>query len=583
MFKVYGVLVSCLSWSMVTAAYAAPVPKKTASVCQNPDLSALKKSLLPEGNSAQPEALPPPNPFQIPQPQQPQSVAIGQTQTLSLPAAISLAFDRNQDFQVTQLQLQRSCAQLKQVRASLYPTLQVSGSISRTDNGSFDPQKRSYSSGAGSQVQQETTAALAQQRAISQQEFQQQLQELQTRFQKSATQVQRNNFQTQLSSLQSRSNSLAVFPNITEISPLTSSDVVPPLVSSNSPGGIGGYFNGSLALTYSIWTGGRRSASLEAAQKQVEYADFEVQRQLQVLRQSVVSNYYNIQQTQALIEVANSAVTNYQESLRTVQLGEVAGTKTKFEVLQAAVTLTDAQQNQTQANTLYTVARRQLVEQLNLPETVDIDLPAESKAVKAEIWSLPLEDSILLGLNHRIELTQTDLQLKIAQRQKRIALSQKQPQLQGFASFDVADDLEDQHLGDYGYRVGVQVSLDVFDGGNVRSQVRQLDATIAQIMQQFAQFKESIRFEVEQAYFSLKANEANIETSNQSLISAEESLRLADLRLKAGVGTAQEVTRAQADLTQAQGNSVAAILGYNRSLEALKKATGYASPEALKP
>jgi outer membrane factor, OMF family len=381
--------------------------------------------------------------------------------------------------------------------------------------------------------------------------------------------------------LQTRSNSLAFLPSVTTVTPLTSSDVAPPLTSSDSTGGTGGYFNGSLALTYSIWTGGRRSASIEAAQKEVEFADLEVQRQLQLLRQNVVSNYYDIQQTQALIEVANSAVANNQESLRTIQLGELAGTKTKFEVLQAAVTLADAQQNQTQANTLYTIARRQLAQQLNLPGNFDITLPAEAKAAKAETWSPTLEDSIILGLNHRIELVQTELQLQIAQRQKRIVLSQKRPQLQGFATVDLADDLEDPILGDYGYRVGVQISLNVFDGGNVRSQVKQLDATIGQITQQFAQFKESIRFEVEESYFNLKANEANIETANQSLITAQESLRLADLRLKAGVGTIQEITRAQADLTQAQGNLVGAILGYNRSLESLKRATGYVAPEGL--
>jgi len=574
MFKVYGVLVPVFSLSMMATVYAAPTTKKPDSVCSNTTLKGLEQSLLLDPKE-QSEPLPPNNAMDIPQ--QPQAVTLQQTRSLSLNAAIRLAFERNQDLRISQLQLERSCAQLKEARASLYPTLQVNGGISRTDNGTYDPQQRIYSSNTASQIQQETTNSLLQQQAIAQQDFQQQLQALQTRFQTTTTQIQRNTFQQQLGQLQRRTSGLVTLPDPVDITPITARDVVLPLTTIDTDGGRGGFLNASLALTYRILTGGQRSASINAAQKQVEFATLDVQRQMQQLRQDITSNYYDMQQTQALIGVADSAVKNNQENLRIIQLGEMAGTRTKFEVLEAAVTLRDAQQNQIQANSLYTIARRQLAQQLNLPNDVDITLPATATATKAGQWSPTLEESIVLALNNRIELTQTQLQIKIAQLQKRVVLSQKLPQVQGFATFNVADDLEDRNLGRYGYSVGVQMSLDVFDGGSVKAQVKQLDATIANINQQFSQFKESIRFDVEQAYYNLKANETNIATANQSVTAAQEGLRLANLRLQAGVGTTLEVTRAQADLTQAQGNSVAATLGYNRSLEAIQRATGYIS------
>jgi outer membrane factor, OMF family len=583
MFKVYGVLVPVFSLSMMATVYAAPTTKKPDSVCSNTTLKGLEQSLLPDPKE-QSEPLPPNNALDIPQ--QPQAVTLQQPRSLSLNTAIRLAFERNQDLRISQLQLERSCAQLKQARASLYPTLQVNGGISRTDGGTYNPQQRTYNSNAASQIQQETTNSLLQQRSIAQQDFQQQLQQLQTRFQTTNTQIQNNTFQQQIQQLQQRTSTLITLPDPVDITPITASDVVLPLTRINgdtTDAGRGGFFNASLALTYNILTGGQRSASINAAQRQVEFATLDVQRQMQQLRQDITSNYYDMQQTQALIEVADSAVKNNQENLRIIQLGEMAGTRTKFEVLDAAVTLRDAQQNQIQAKTLYTIARRQLAQQLDLPNDVDITLPPTAQATKAGQWSASLEESIVLALNNRIELTQTQLQIKIAQLQKRVVLSRKLPRVQGFATFDVADDLEDKHLGRYGYSVGVQLSLDVFDGGSVRAQAKQLDATIANINQQFNQFKESIRFEVEQAYYNLKANETNIQTANQSVVAAQEGLRLANLRLQAGVGTTLEVTRAQADLTQAQGNLVAATLGYNRSLEAIQRATGYISSGAKNP
>jgi outer membrane factor, OMF family len=582
MFKVYGVLVPVFSLSMMATVYAAPTTKKPDSVCSNTTLKGLEQSLLPDPKE-QSEPLPPNNALDIPQ--QPQAVTLQQPRSLSLNTAIRLAFERNQDLRISQLQLERSCAQLKQARASLYPTLQVKGGISRTDNGTYNPQQRTYNSDAASQIQQETTDSLLQQRTTAQQDFQQQLQELQTRFQTTNTQIQSNTFQQQIQQLQQRTSNLVTLPDPVDITPITASDVVLPLSSINdsTDAGQGGFFNASLALTYSILTGGQRSASINAAQRQVEFATLDVQRQMQQLRQDITSNYYDMQQTQALIGVADSAVKNNQENLRIIQLGEMAGTRTKFEVLDAAVTLRDAQQNQIQAKTLYTIARRQLAQQLDLPNDVDITLPPTATATKEGQWSASLEESIVLALNNRIELTQTQLQIKIAQLQKRVVLSRKLPQVQGFATFDVADDLEDKHLGRYGYSVGVQLSLDVFDGGSVRAQAKQLDATIVNITQQFNQFKESIRLEVEQAYYNLKANETNIQTANQSVVAAQEGLRLANLRLQAGVGTSLEVTKAQADLTQAQGNLVAATLGYNRSLEAIQRATGYISSGATNP
>jgi outer membrane protein TolC len=218
------------------------------------------------------------------------------------------------------------------------------------------------------------------------------------------------------------------------------------------------------------------------------------------------------------------------------------------------------------------------VQQIGLPETIDVTLPDTARVERAGTWSPSLEETIILALNNRVELTQTRLQRQITELQKRIARSQKLPQLQGFASLNLADDLEDRVLGAYGYSVGVQANFNVFDGGAVSAQLRRLDEVLRSLDQQFNQLKESIRFEVEQAYFSLQTNATNIETSNQALTQAQEALRLAQLRFSAGVGTSLEVTRAQGDLTQAQGNQVAAILDYNRALSNLESATGYAAP-----
>jgi outer membrane factor, OMF family len=550
---------------------AAPSLSQSAeTLCQSSNLSFLEVGLIPK-TAKIPDALPQKKPLAIPK--QPSAVLLQNTLSLNIPVAIRLAFERNPDLQTARLQFQRSCAQLKQSKAALFPSLRVSGSIARTDGSSFSPQNRSYSSSPTSP--QSIGSILQQQQSTTQQQLQQDISTLQQRFQQTATQVQTNTLQQQIQQLQQRASLSATLPTSIDLTPLTANDVVLPLRPGSSAGGTGGYFNGALSLNYNIFTGGQRDASIQASQTQVKNATLEIQRQLQRLRQLVTSNYYDLQQTQALIAVADGSVTNLTENLRIIQLGEQAGIRTRFEVLQASVSLADAVQNQTQAKSLYTIARRQLAQQLNLPDTADVTLPSSSKPEKAGQWPLSLEETIVLALNNRVELNQTKLQRQITQFQKKITASQLRPQIQSFVALNLADDLEDRFLGAYGYSVGVQMNMSVFEGGSVRSQLRQFDKNIEIIDQQFSQLKESIRFEVEQAYFNLQSDATNITTSNEALTQATESLRLAQVRRDAGVGTTLEVTRSQSDLAQAQSNLIKAILDYNRQLVVLERATGF--------
>ena len=559
--------------STQTNGSAASKPQSAETICKLKNLSFLEEELIPK-TAEVPEALTQQAPLEIPQ--QPSAVAVQNTLSLNLPTVIRLAFERNSDIQSARLQVQRSCAQLKQFKAALLPSLSVSGSIARTDGSSFSPRNRSYGSGSsGATASQSVASGLQQQQSAAAGQLQQDIGQLQQRFQQTPTQIQTNTLQQQIQQLQLRASQSAILPTAINLSPLNANSVALPLRSGSSAGGNGGYFNGALTLSYNLYTGGQRDASIKSSQRQVQNAVLELQRQLQRLRQTITSNYFDLQQTQALIAVADSSVKNLQENLRIIQLGEQAGIRTRFEVLQASVSLADAVQNQTQAKSLYAIARRQLVQQLNLPSAADVTLPSTANPEKAGQWSLSLPETIVLALNNRVELSQTKLQRQITQLQKRVVSSQRKPQVQGFTSLNLADDLEDRFLGAYGYSVGVQMSLSAFDGGDVRSQLRQLDKNLEIIDQQFNQLKESIRFEVEQAYFTLQANGTNIDTANGALTQATESLRLAEVRRDAGVGTTLEVTRAQADLTQAQGNFIQAILAYNRALVTLERATGF--------
>jgi outer membrane protein TolC len=140
------------------------------------------------------------------------------------------------------------------------------------------------------------------------------------------------------------------------------------------------------------------------------------------------------------------------------------------------------------------------------------------------------------------------------------------------ASYNLQEQLDDGSDVADGYSVGATVDWAFFDGGAARARAEQA-STDAEIDQaEFANQRDAIRLEVENAFYNLNANRDNIKTANDALGTSEESLRLARLRFQAGAGTQTEVIDAQTELTTARGNLLNAIIDYNQSYAELQRA-----------
>ncbi len=327
--------------------------------------------------------------------------------------------------------------------------------------------------------------------------------------------------------------------------------------------------NASIQLSYNVFTGGQRDGNIKAAQEQVRNAELDLQRQLEELRFDVTSDYYDIQQADALVRIAQAAVENSQISLRDAVARERAGLGTVFEVLQAEVQLANNQQQLTQAFSQQSTARRQLAQTLNVAS--DVNLSAADPIQTIGDWQLSLDESIALGFRNRVELSQQITQRNAALQQRRVALGNLLPQISIGATGTGADDLSDSVSPDVGYAVSGQLSLVLFDGGASRASAAQQEASAAIAESQFASFRNLIRFQIEQSYYTLKSSQQNIETNQVAVQQATEGLRLARLRFQAGVGTQLEVSNAETALTQAQSNLLSATVDYNRAISALQR------------
>ncbi len=441
-------------------------------------------------------------------PTKPSEVDVDAPQPITLRQALELAIKNNKDIQVSRLTVERSQEELRQAKADLYPT--------------FSTQLQLDNSRSTTSDLREAIAEL---------------------------------------DLEAQQEAFDANPDLFD----------EPTIDPSASNTTGNTFSGSVSVNYDIYTGGRRSADIRRARRQLRFNELDLETIVEQTRFDTASDYYALQNSDAQVEIQQAAVEDAQQTLRDAQLLEQAGLGTRFEVLQAEVELAQAQQDLTTAIANQNIARRQLAETLSLGQQVN--LRSADAIEEAGEWNLTLPQSIVLAYKNRAELEQFLLQREINDAQRQIALADIRPQVSVTGSYQLFNGFNDDidKLGD-GYTAAAIVQWQFFDGGAARAIADQEETDIDIAETQFADQRNQVRFEVEQAYYGLEANQENIDTATRGVNLAEESLRLARLRFQAGVGTQTDVINAQTALTQARGDLVSAIIDYNQSYVQLQRA-----------
>lgn len=327
---------------------------------------------------------------------------------------------------------------------------------------------------------------------------------------------------------------------------------------------------GTLGINYNIFDSGVNDATIAAAENNLRIAESTLNQARQSLRLNVVTAYYNLQNADETIRIQRQAVKNAERSLKDTTTRERAGVGTKFDILQSEVSLANAKQDLLNAEATQLVARRELSRQLNYAPTVEIT--AADKIAPVAEWKLSLEESILLAVRNRAELDIQKLQREVSRNNASAALAKLGPQVNLFANFNTASEFTSGGGIGVGYQLGATLNWTLYDGGKTSAQVDQFKADQATAESKFEQSARQARFDVESAFINQRSRFQQIETATKAVKSAEEALRLARLRLNAGVGTQLEVLTAESDLTRADVNRVQAIIGYNQARANLERA-----------
>lgn len=325
----------------------------------------------------------------------------------------------------------------------------------------------------------------------------------------------------------------------------------------------------------------QRVPAIAAARDSFEKAKDQYLIALRELRLQVDVAYFNLQQADDSVRIGQESVRASVISLRDARARFQAGVATKLEVLEAETQLARDQQLLTDSLASQAIARRTLAALLDLPQTVTPTAKDPARVVGT--WQPSLPESIIAAYAFREELDQALLDISIANSTANQALGAVQPFLNIFNTFIAGRYQGNQAVlvdlpGSQGWNVdnsiGLSLTWNIFDGGAAAARSRAAKQQAQQFTYEFARRRDEIRRDVETSFYELEKNNRNLTTTAREVLSAREALRLARLRLEAGVTTQREVVNNQRDLTQAEVRHSNAISEYNRRLAELRRRTG---------
>ena len=258
------------------------------------------------------------------------------------------------------------------------------------------------------------------------------------------------------------------------------------------------------------------------------------------------------------------AVLKQAESLNT------AGTGTGIEVTRARVLLANENQRRLVAENDLNQARQELMRAMGVSPSIDLELTDELAYVLPEVKTLDQWREIALK-------SRSDLQAQMEkQDQARMSSSasklERMPTVKGFADYGSLGTGVDSAVPTRS--VGFSVNVPIFDGGRRQSRILESDSKHRQEQIRTHDLRDQIETQLQLALDSLHSAEQEVNVAQEGLSLSEREMDQARHRYTSGVATSVEVADAQARLSQARDNRVAALYRHNLARLNLADATG---------
>jgi outer membrane protein TolC len=249
-----------------------------------------------------------------------------------------------------------------------------------------------------------------------------------------------------------------------------------------------------------------------------------------------------------------------------------AGVSPAIDTLRAHVELQTRQQQLIVARNDYAKQKLALARVIGLPSGQEFTLTEQ--APYEPLVALSVEQSLQRAYASRSDYQAALQQVRAAEYFRKAASSEYLPSLDLAANYGAIGLRPDSLHGTF--EVSGSLTIPIFQGGKVRADVLQAEATQRQYRSQLENLRGQIDYEVRTALLDLAAAADQVEVARSSVDLADQTLIQARDRFAAGVTDNLEVVQAQESVASANESYISSLYAHNLAKLSLVRAMGYA-------
>ena len=295
------------------------------------------------------------------------------------------------------------------------------------------------------------------------------------------------------------------------------------------------------------------------AVKDAEKSALELEGARQGVAFQVFFTYLDVQKADAQLKAADKAVGDARENMRIAVVRTSAGVGLRSDELRSRTHLSMVEQQHITAQNNLVLARMKLAMLIGMPEDSAYEISGFSDTIEVA----PISDQVVReALDSRVEIRQSHADLEKSDAALKLARSGYLPAVGAFASYQMnakdAPFTSDQEA----WTAGVSLKWNIFEGFRTNSERRRALSGQSAAREMLESTTRDVRYQLKESYVRRDEAAKRLEVTRNSVLDAEETVRLLTKRYENSLTTMVELLDAQTALNQTRANLVDAEVGY---------------------
>jgi len=293
------------------------------------------------------------------------------------------------------------------------------------------------------------------------------------------------------------------------------------------------------------------STALSLATNEQGKSALAMQRRREEIAYKTVSAYLDVQQAKTRLKLAEESVAAGREHLRLAVVRNGAGVGLKSDELRARTFVAEMEQQLITAGNSVEIARLRLAQAVGRDAGEKLDASEEFRAPLLARTQAELLDQ---ALRERSELKEQQKNVEKAELFLDSANNGYWPTAQAVASYQMNDHNVPFGRENDSWMVGATLRWKIFEGGRTGNEADRAAALRSSELEYLAEQRQAISLQVSETYLRREELGRRLEVARQSVLEAEEVVRLLTKRFENSLALLVELLDAQTVLNRARGS-----------------------------